>query len=181
MKTIVQSCLVLLIFTVITGVLYPLGVWGVGQLIWPKQANGNTALVGQNFESDRYFFSRPSASNFGTMPAGASNLGPTNATLQETIAQRRAALAQKHQVSLGEVPVDLITASASGLDPHISVASAHFQVKRVARARGLSDAQEATLAQLVEKYSEGPQWGLFGESRVNVAMLNRAVDETYRN
>jgi K+-transporting ATPase ATPase C chain len=178
-KTILQTCLVLLVFTVLTGALYPAGVWAIGRIAWPEQANGNVTLIGQKFEKERYFFSRPSASDYGAVPSSASNLGPTSAVLKVAIAKRRADLAAKHSARPEDVPSDLLTSSASGLDPHISVAAAHFQVGRVAKARRLNAEQSAQLTLLVDKHVEGPQWGLFGDPRVNVLQLNRAVDEAF--
>ncbi len=179
MKIIAQTCLMLLVFTVLTGGLYPLGIWAAGQLIWPNKANGDVTLLGQKFEKDRYFFSRPSASHHGALPAAASNLGPTSAALKAEIGRRRDELVKLHNAKPEDVPTDLLTSSASGLDPHISPGAAHFQINRVARARHLTTEQISQLTALVDKYTEGPQWGLFGDTRINVLLLNRAVDAAF--
>lgn len=189
MKTMTQTLLMLLVFTFLTGVGYPAFVWTIGQLLWPEKANGSlikdgevvvgSGLIGQKFEKDWYFFSRPSASDFGAVPSFASNLGPTSVVLKELIAKRRNALAALHGVSPERVPTDLLTRSASGLDPHITPAAALFQVARVTKARSLSADGEARLKQLVQGFIETAQWEMFGDARVNVLALNRAVDATF--
>ncbi len=176
MKTTLQSIRILLVLTALTGVLYPLVVTGVSLLAFPKQANGSlvsdggkiigSELLAQNFDSPRYFWPRPSGADFGTVPSGASNKGPTSADLVKSIAERRAKFGK-------DAPTDLLTASASGLDPHISPAAAKHQVARVAAERKLPP---ETLLALVERTTEPPQWGIFGEPRVNVLALNRALD-----
>ena len=189
MKTLTQTLLMLLVFTFITGVGYPAIVWALGQLLWPERANGSlvkegditvgSSLVGQKFENQRYFFSRPSGSDYKAVPSLASNLGPTSAVLKELIAKRRSALAAMHGVSPERVPADLITRSASGLDPHISPNAAFFQVARVAKERRLSVQAQARLKALVQSLTEAAQWEMFGDARVNVLALNRAVDAMF--
>ena len=184
--------LMLLIFTVITGVIYPLVVTGIAQVIFPHQANGSlividgkaygSALIGQQFDDPKYFWGRLSAT--GTFPYNAfnaekltassgSNYGPLNPALMEMIQARVDALKAADPSNTAPIPVDLVTASGSGLDPHISVAAALYQVHRVASARGLS---EAEVQSLVAKYTEGRQLGFLGEPRVNVLLLNLALD-----
>jgi potassium-transporting ATPase KdpC subunit len=177
MRTILQSIRIYLVLTLFTGILYPLAMTGIGQLFFLKQANGslrfvNGKLVGsdllaQNFESPRYFWPRPSSAGFATVPSGASNKGPTSADLRKAIEERRARFGNN-------APVDLLTASGSGLDPHISPGAARFQAARIAGARRLPlDRIEA----LVERLTEPPQFGFLGEPRVNVLRLNLALDQ----
>jgi K+-transporting ATPase ATPase C chain len=182
----------LLILTVITGVIYPLVVTGIAQVAFPKQANGSlividgktygSELIGQQFDDPKYFWGRLSAT--GTFPYNAynaenltassgSNYGPLNPALMDMVQARIDALKAADPDNTAPIPVDLVTASGSGLDPHISVAAALYQVQRVAAARGLSD--EAVNA-LVNQYTEGRQFGFLGEPRVNVLKLNLALD-----
>lgn len=173
-----------LVFTVALGVLYPLAVWGVAQVAFPHQANGSliknvkgevigSELIGQNFTSAKYFHSRPSAAGNGydAGASGGSNLGPTSAKLIDRIRTG----AETLQVENPNVPVpaDLVTTSGSGLDPHISPAGAEFQVPRVARERGIS---EGDLRKTVKRFTEGRQYGFFGEPTVNVLLLNLELD-----
>ena len=177
----------LLCFTILTGLLYPLLVTGVAQALLPFQANGSilmanaqpvgSALIGQPFDAPQYFWGRPSATGpvpYNAAASSGSNLGPTNPALTDAVAARIAALRVADPNNRDPVPVDLVTASASGLDPHISVAAARYQVARVAQARGLSSAQ---VLALVEAHTAGRQFGMLGEPRVNVLALNLALDE----
>lgn len=186
----------MLVLTLVLGVGYTLVVTGIGQLILPAQANGSpladdkgSALIGQSFASTElstgtadgdalpeYFQSRPSAAGDGYDGAASSgsNLGPENADLIAAIEERRATIAEREGVSPAEVPADAVTASGSGLDPHISVAYALLQVPRVAAAR---DLDEGTVRQLVESRIQGRDLGFLGEERINVAELNLALDE----
>jgi potassium-transporting ATPase KdpC subunit len=177
MKTILQSIRLYIILTLLTGILYPLAMTGVAQLFFSKQANGsriveNGKLIGsdllvQKFESPRYFWPRPSSADYATVPSGASNKGPTSADLKKSIDERRAKFGN-------DAPVDLLTASGSGLDPHISPEAARLQIARVAAARNISIQKITTL---VDQTIEEPQLGFLGESRVNVVRLNRALDQ----
>ena len=184
----------LLIFTVITGVIYPLVVTSIAQVAFPHQANGSliiaedgkaygSELIGQQFDDPKYFWGRLSAT--GDFPYNAfnaetltgssgSNYGPLNPALTEAVQARIDALKAADPTNTAPIPVDLVTASGSGLDPHISVAAALYQVHRVAQARGLSD---EVVKALVEKYTEGRQLGFLGEPRVNVLLLNLALDK----
>jgi K+-transporting ATPase ATPase C chain len=187
MLTHLRPALVLLVvMTGVTGVVYPLVVTGIAHLLFPRQASGSlifadgkpvgSALIGQPFDDPKYFWSRPSATSPFPYNAGASsgsNLGPTNPALTDAVKERIEALRVADPGNTAPVPVDLVTASGSGLDPHISPAGALYQVPRVARARAMD---EAAVRRLVEQHAEGRQWGVLGEPRVNVVRLNLALD-----
>jgi potassium-transporting ATPase KdpC subunit len=181
------ALLTFLVLTVMTGLLYPLAVTGMAQLLFPHQANGSmivrdgktvgSELIGQYFDAPQYFWGRPSATSpypYNAAASSGSNLGPTNPVLMDAVKARIAALRAADPGNGAPVPVDLVTASASGLDPHISSASAAYQVKRVARARGV---KEAAVKELVARHTQGRQFGFLGEARVNVLLLNLALDE----
>lgn len=175
-----------IVTTIIFGLIYPLLVTGLSQLLFPKQANGSlivkngqvvgSELIGQSFSSDKYFHPRPSNAGNGYDPlsSGGSNLGPTNQALVTRVAQDVAKLQQENPGV--PIPADLVTSSGSGLDPDISPASAAFQVARVAKARGVSEEQ---IRRIVAEHTQGRQWGLFGEARVNVLELNLELDESF--
>lgn len=187
MRAQLRPAIVLLaFFTILTGLVYPLIVTGVAQRLFPSQANGSlivrvgqaagSAFIGQPFDDPKYFWGRLSATAPFPYNAGASsgsNLGPTNQALQKAIRSRVEALRAADPTNQAPIPIDLVTASASGLDPHISPASALYQVRRVARARGRD---EATVRRLVEQHIEGRQLGILGEPRVNVLQLNSALN-----
>jgi K+-transporting ATPase ATPase C chain len=177
----------LAIFTLLTGVFYPLVITGIAQVIFPHQANGSlivqngqvvgSELIGQSFDDPRYFWGRLSATSpfpYNAAASAGSNLGPTNPALAEEVNARIAALKAADPTNISPIPVDLVTSSGSGLDPDISVAAALYQVPRVAKARGLS---EEVVRALVDRFTEGRQFGVLGEPRVNVLELNLALDE----
>jgi len=176
----------LFLLTLLTGVLYPLTVTGLAQLLFPRQANGSliirdgdilgSELIGQSFHEPEYFWGRPSATGgfpYNAAASSGSNLGPSNPALTNLVAARIAELRAADPGNTQPIPVDLVTASGSGLDPHISVAAALYQAPRVARARGLA---ESTVIELISLYTEGRQFGFLGEPRVNVLRLNLALD-----
>ncbi len=180
----------LAVLTLLTGVIYPVTVTLIARLAFPDQASGSlirrgdrvvgSRLLGQVSDDPRYFWGRPSAT--GPMPGNAgasagSNLSPTNPALADAVKARVAALRAADPEATGPVPADLVTASGSGLDPHISPRGAAFQVRRVARARGMS---EDAVRALVERHTLGPTLGVLGESRVDVLALNLALDEVPR-
>jgi potassium-transporting ATPase KdpC subunit len=195
-KEVRPAIVLILAFTLITGVLYPLVMTGVSEVIFPYQAKGSliekdgkmtgSELFGQSFTSDRYFHGRPSATlgpdpsdlskttgvPYNAANSGGSNLGPTNKALIDRITADVNKLKQENPSA--QVPIDLVTTSASGLDPHISPEAAYFQVPRVAKARNMP---ENALRNLVAAHIEGRTLGLFGEPRVNVLELNLALDE----
>lgn len=166
----------LLAFTVLTGIVYPLVVMGIGRAAFAHQASGAPELVGQGFTHPGYFWSRPSALGpfpYNAMSSTGTNHGQANPALREAVVARVKALRDADPGNVAPVPVDLVTASASGLDPHISPAAAEFQAGRVARVRGISaDAVRA----LVAEATEGRTFGILGEPRVDVVALNRALD-----
>ena len=178
------AVLMTLVTTVWFGLAYPLAVTGLAQLFFPTQANGElmekggtvigSRLMGQPFSSPGYFHGRPSAAGNGYdgLASGGSNLGPTNRQLIERV-RREVRRLQAENPGV-PIPADLVTTSASGLDPHISPAAAEFQIPRVARERGMSETQ---VRNLVSKHTEGRQFGILGEPRVNVLELNLALDE----
>jgi K+-transporting ATPase ATPase C chain len=184
MKTQLRPALTIFLFlTLMTGVIYPLVVTGIAQVFFPYQANGSlinvdgklygSALIGQQFDDPKYFWGRPSAAGYNAAASSGSNYGPSNPSLQDVVQVRIDALKAAAPNNTLPIPVDLVTASGSGLDPHISVAAALYQVHRVAAAREWS---EADVKSLVEQYTEARQFGLLGEPRVNVVLLNMALD-----
>ena len=187
MKTLIRPALSLFILlTIITGLIYPLLVTGIGPALFPAQAAGSpihrdgkligSRLIGQNFTDPKYFWGRPSATGpvpYNAAASSGSNLGPLNPALHEAVAGRVKALREADPGNTAPAPVDLVTTSASGLDPHISPAAAAYQAARVARVRGLKlDAVQTLIAQ----HTEDRQWGILGEPRVNVLELNLALD-----
>jgi potassium-transporting ATPase KdpC subunit len=186
MKNLITSVLMILVTTVVFGILYPLAVLGLSQVLFPDKANGSliknekgeiigSKLIGQQFSGVGYFHSRPSAAGNGydASASSGSNLGPTNKKLIDRINSD----AEKRQAENPNqtVPVDLVTTSASGLDPHISLDSLEFQIPRVAQERKMS---ETELRKITEKFIEGRDFGFFGEPRVNVLLLNLELDKT---
>ena len=190
MKTMLRPALTLFIaLSAVTGLLYPLAVTGIAHGLFPQQASGSliehggkvvgSTLIGQNFSAPKYFWGRPSATapmaDNATGSSG-SNQGPLNPALTDAVKGRIDALRAADPGNTAPVPADLVTASASGLDPHITPAAAQYQARRITRERGLSAAQIATL---IDANTEGRDWGLFGEPRVNVLKLNLALDQLH--
>lgn len=187
MKNTLRPALTLLVLlSAITGIVYPVVVTGVARVMFPEQAAGSlivqdgkpvgSALIGQNFSAPKYFWGRPSATGpqpYNATASSGSNLGPLNPALADAVKARVEALKAADPGNTLPMPADLVTASASGLDPHISPEAAQYQIGRVARGRQLDPEQ---LRLLVEQHTESRQWGLFGEPRVNVLRLNLALD-----
>jgi K+-transporting ATPase ATPase C chain len=193
LKELRPAILMVVVFTVLLGLVYPLGMTGIAEIVFPWQANGSlitkngqvigSALIGQNFTSAKYFHGRPSATTdtdahgktigapYNAAASLASNLGPTNKALIDRVKGDVKTLKAENAAP---VPVDLVTSSASGLDPDITPAGAYFQIPRVAKARGLT---ESRLRELVDQHVEGRWVGLFGEPHVNVLKLNLALDD----
>lgn len=186
LKQIYPAFAITIVLTVLLGIVYPLVVTGLAQTMFPRKAAGSlierdgkvigSRLIGQPFTGPGYFHSRPSAAGAGydATASGGTNLGPTSRKLFETNV-KAAADVLREENSNSPIPVDMVTASASGLDPHITPAAAEFQVPRVARERGLSEEQ---VRRLVREHTEGRQFALLGEPRVNVLALNLALDDT---
>jgi K+-transporting ATPase ATPase C chain len=189
-STLRPALVVFAVLTALTGIAYPLVVTGIGQAVFPEQAAGSlilrdgkpvgSSLIGQSFSEPKYFWGRPSAT--GPMPNNASassgsNQGPLNPALTDAVKGRIEALRAADPGNAAPVPVDLVTASGSGLDPHISVAAAQYQAARVARVRALTPSQ---VQALVEQHTEGRLFGFLGEPRVNVLQLNLALDAARR-
>ncbi len=184
-RNVITAVLMTIVTTVLLGIVYPLVVTGIAQVAFPAQANGQllerngkvigSRIIGQSFSSPGYFRSRPSAAGAGYDAANSAGtqLGPTNKKLVDAV--KANVEAARKENATAPVPIDLVTASASGLDPHISPAAAEFQVPRVARERGMT---EAAVRALVSAHTEGRQLGFLGEPRVNVLELNLALDET---
>jgi K+-transporting ATPase ATPase C chain len=189
-KLIIQSVKQTILWTFVTGVVYSLAITAIAQLLFRDQANGSlvvrdgkiigSALLAQQFQGTNYFWPRPSACTYGTGPAGlvassGSNLGPTSAPLQTNVMNNVAAFISGNNLPTNTVvPADMAFASASGLDPHISPEAARLQIARVAASRGVS---ENEVKALVDRFTEPPQWGFLGQARVNVLLLNVALDE----
>jgi K+-transporting ATPase ATPase C chain len=182
------ACKATLFMTILTGVIYPLSITGIAQALFSYEANGSlinqgnkivgSSLIGQKFDSAAYFWSRPSACDYQTLPSGASNLSLTSNRLNELYKQRKVCFIQNNQLSPGtEVPSDMLFASASGLDPHISAEAARLQTKRICKTRNFNATQTQKLLDLVENCVEYRQCFFLGEPRVNVLVLNVKLDQ----
>lgn len=186
MKSLRAALVCLAVMTLLTGGVYPALVTGIAQLVFPRQANGSqifaggavrgSALIGQGFTDPKYFWSRPSATGpaaYNAASSSGSNLGPSNPALARAVEERVAALRAADPGNNGAVPIDLVTASGSGLDPHLSPAAVEYQLGRVARVRRL---RPDSVRSLVKRYTTGRQFGVLGEPVVNVLSLNLALD-----
>lgn len=185
LKHVRPAVVLLALFTLLTGILYPLAMTGIGQVAFNSEANGSaisrdglvvgSRLIGQSFTRPDYFWGRPSAAGTGydARSSSGSNLGPSS----QALADRIKAEAKRYGVPAGDIPPDLLTASGSGLDPHITPAAARFQIARVAKARGL---QAEVVSGLIDAHVETPSFGVIGEERINVLELNLALDRLGR-
>jgi potassium-transporting ATPase KdpC subunit len=187
LKQLRTSISAIVFMTIITGVLYPLVITGLAQLVFPGKANGSmierdgrvlgSALIGQQFYNPKYFWSRLSTTSpyaYNASASTGSNYGPLNPALQDAVNKRVLDLRKMDSLNTQPIPIDLVTASASGLDPHISISAASYQAARVARTRGLSEQQ---VRAILNQYTEGRIFGILGEPRVNVLQLNLALDD----
>jgi potassium-transporting ATPase KdpC subunit len=181
------SLRLLLLLTILTGILYPVSMTGIATALFPTLAGGSlikrggqvigSTLIAQPFHDNRYFWQRPSMTDDNPFPAVASNYGPTSKTLQKLVEQRRLAIAAENDLRLfRSIPSEMLYSSASGIDPHISPSAAHLQADRVSRARGLNAEARAKVLRLIDNHIEGRQFGILGEPRVNVLLLNIALD-----
>lgn len=188
MKTFIISLKIFLFFTLLTGVIYPLFVTGIAQLTFPTKANGSliaknnkivgSELIGQRFDSVIYFSSRPSAISYNPLPSGGSNFGLTNAKLKHSVdSLRNQFIIFNHLDNNTTIPSEMLFASASGLDPHISQKAALLQVDRIVKARNLNSAEKQIIIQCVLSTTEAPQFLCLGEERVNVLVLNIKLDK----
>jgi len=187
-KDIIVSLKFLTLMTIITGIIYPVVMTGISQLVFPYQSNGclitagdtliGSELIGQNFTSDKYFNGRPSAINYNPAPSGATNLGPTSKTLADSIKTRRNKFIKQNGLPENtEIPQEMLTSSASGVDPNISVEGAKLQITRIIKARGWNESYRLKLEDLLNRLIERPQFGILGETRINLLKLNLELDK----
>jgi potassium-transporting ATPase KdpC subunit len=188
---IIRSAFKMLVFVVIlTGLIYPLLVTTIARFIWPEESNGSqitiekqiigSALIAQNFKGEVYFWPRPSAINYDPIkPSGGSNLGPTSKILKEMVEKRAHDIEKAHPRSSQGIPPELVYASGSGLDPHIGLQAAYYQMERIVKARSLTLSDKEKLKKLVESKAEGRQWGFLGPRYVNVLLLNQTLDQQF--
>lgn len=184
MKYLMPAIRLILFMTLILGFIYPFAMTGISQILFPSRANGDfltrggqkvgSSLIAQKFEKSEYFWSRPSAIDYNPLPSGGTNLGQSSESLKKTVEERRAKLKLAHPDQSAEPPQDLLFASGSGLDPHISPEAARYQAQRVAKARNLSLDQ---IQKLIQQSTQKRVFGIFGEPTVNVLALNLAIDE----
>jgi K+-transporting ATPase ATPase C chain len=187
-KNIITSILFLILMTLLTGLLYPLLMTDIAQLIFPYQSNGSmiksenkivgSELIGQNFTDEKYFKGRPSAINYNPMPSGASNLGPTSKILEDSIKVRRENFIKENGLQENaEIPNEMLTSSASGVDPNISIKAAKLQISRIIKSRGWDKSYFIKIKDLINRLTEKPQFGILGEERINVLELNTELDK----
>ena len=188
MKTLIISIKIFLFLTVLTGIIYPLLITGIAQAVFPNKANGSlitkdnriigSELIGQKFDTLIYFSSRPSAIDYNPMPSGGSNYALTNEKLKQQVMARKQHFIMVNKLdSLATIPSEMLFASGSGLDPHISPQAALLQVERISKARNFSPLQKQNLLQLISGLTEHPQYFCFGEERINVLLLNLSLDK----
>ena len=187
-KQLIIALRMLGIMTILLGIIYPLFITGISQIVFPAKANGSlvdvdgtlrgSKLIGQKTDTAIYFNTRPSATDYNTLASGGSNLSLTSRKLYDLVKSRKAELIMKNKLSQEAIiPAEILFASASGLDPHISPEAAKVQINRISRIRGFSEEQRQELIVLVDKLTESPQFGIFGCNRVNVFMLNLELDK----
>lgn len=188
MKTLMISLKIFLFFTILTGIIYPIAVTGISQAVFPHKANGSlivrnnkiigSELIGQQFDSTIYFSSRPSAISYNPLPSGGSNLGPTSLKLKKLVEERRSHFLSFNNLdSVKLIPSEMLFASASGLDPHISSKAALLQVDRIVLTRGYNEMQKRQLVRLINSMTEYLQFFCLGEKRINTLLLNLELDK----
>jgi potassium-transporting ATPase KdpC subunit len=188
MRTIITSLKAIFVLTILTGIVYPALVIILSHFIFPLRANGSlvtvngdiigSELIAQKFQSEKYFWSRPSAIDYNPLPSGASNLGPTNRSLQKSVEQRKTFFTEKNFLSSNvALPAEMIFSSGSGVDPHISPEAALLQVQRIALARGFDEVKVSKLRSTIQKATEPLQFGFLGKPRINVLLLNIELDK----
>jgi potassium-transporting ATPase KdpC subunit len=188
MRTLLISLKIFLFFTILTGILYPLFITGIAQVVFPAKANGSlifknnkaigSKLIGQQFDKANYFMSRPSAASYNPLPSGGSNYSLTNTKLRNLVDERKMHFIEFNQLdNVTEIPSEMLFASASGLDPHISPQAAFLQVERIVKARNFNSIQKQNILQCINDLTEAPQFLCLGESRINVLLLNLKLDE----
>ena len=189
MKTqLIISIKIFAVLTVLCGIAYPLFITGIAQLVFPAKANGSlivrdnkvvgSELIGQKFDSEIYFWSRPSATDYSAMPSSGSNFGPTSSKLKQLVTDRTAQWVKSNPTSDPEkIPSEMLLASASGLDPHISPKAALLQVDRIVKVRNFDDSKKQQLLKTISELSEAPQFSFLGENRINVLALNLELDK----
>lgn len=188
MKKMWNNVRMFLWMTFLTGIIYPLLITAIAQLTMKQKADGDflssketlvgATLIAQKFESDKYFWARPSSVNYNPLPSGGSNLGPTSAALKKAVEERQEKIVNAHHVDKAKIPAELLFASGSGLDPHIHVATAYFQIERIAKSRGI---ESQDLMGLVDHMIIKRSFGFLGEEYINVLVLNKALDEFAQN
>jgi K+-transporting ATPase ATPase C chain len=187
MKTLIIALKIFLLFTVLTGIIYPILITVIAQAIFPAKANGSmiiqdkrivgSELIGQQFDSAIYFTSRPSAVSYNPLPSGGSNYGITSQKLKQQVADRKQKFIEFNGLDMNtEIPAEMLFASASGLDPHISLQAALLQVDRIAKARNFDDVRKQKLLEIVKENTETPQFLCLGQERINVLKLNLETD-----
>lgn len=187
-KDIIVSLKFLILMTIITGIIYPIVMTGISQIIFPRQSNGSmitswdtlvgSELIGQNFTSDKYFKGRPSGISYNPMPSGATNLGPTSKTLADSIKTRKNNFIRENGLSENtKIPQEMLTNSASGVDPNISIEGAKLQITRIIKARNWDNSYTQKLEDLINRLIEKPQFGILGETKVNLLKLNLELDK----
>lgn len=188
MKSLIIALKIFLLFTILTGIAYPFFITGIAQLIFHSEANGSivtkdgnavgSSLIGQQFNSEIYFSSRPSSISYNPLPSGGSNYGLTNIKLKKQVEERKKQFINFNRLdSLSDIPAEMLFSSASGLDPHTSPEAALIQVDRVSLARGYNSFQRQKLVDLIRNNTEDLQFSLFGEKRINVLLLNIELDK----
>jgi K+-transporting ATPase ATPase C chain len=187
-RQLIISLKIFVLMVVITGILYPLLITGIAKMFFNSKANGSlvlqnneiigSELIGQKFDSLTYFWSRPSATDYNTLPSGGSNLGPTSAKLMSLVSDRKRLFMKYNGISAAsEIPSEMVFASASGLDPHITPEAALLQVDRIVKYRRFSEEQQRKVVDLITNLTEDPQFHLFGQERINVFLLNLSLDK----